>query len=124
MLCFLFISIRTAEFLQQYLTEGLPPASRWLSSGENELPADRVPASDDFVLNAVSQVVGGGDHWGSYDAQRCVGEVQSSAGTVRVVCEPASRVSICLPVRVPASCQTGIRAEAWIRLHLLPFPSW
>lgn len=51
-----------------------------------------------------SQVVGGGDHQGSYDAQRCVGKVQSSAGTVRVVCEPASRVSICLPVRDPVSC--------------------
>ena len=58
-MCFLFISIRTAEFLQQYFTEGLPPASMWLSSGENELPTDRVPASDDFVLNAVQSGGGG-----------------------------------------------------------------
>lgn len=86
MLRFLSISIRAAEFLQQYFTEGLPLASRWLSSGENELPADRVPASLMTLSSKLcSQVVGGGDHQGSYDAQRCVGKVQSSVGTVRGV---------------------------------------
>lgn len=103
-LCFLFISIRTAEFLQQYFTGGLPPASRWLSSGESELPADRVPASPMTVLNTVQSGGGRRRPSGQLWCTEYVGKVQSSAGTVRGVCDPASRASVCSPVCVPTAC--------------------
>ena len=117
-LCFLFISIRTAEFLQQYLTEGLLPASRWLSSGESELPADKVPASLMTVLNTMQSGCG----WRRPSGQLWCTEVRGEGAELCGNCQrgvwarqQGERLLTC--VCPYCMSQAGSRGEACIMLH-------